>query len=405
MLRLGAVIRFWSGTLVLGIFAWAPQAFATSDAEFQRLLANPDDPALNRQFALSAEARGDLRHALAALERALAADPDNPELFAEYERLRRKLLPAATAVTVQMGLNYASNPREVVNSSPDKESDGIVDGAATVEDERTIAGVRMRSIAYAAGQWNFEINELSTGRVSAASGPVMRLSQDTWLHVAPGMAVAWLDGMQMYTEASAAITVGGVYRGLTQSVTARYGWREGGDNSLDYPDASVFEILGRFVISPSLVKGDYLYMQPSFRLSNPDNDQAGQEQIPTVLGPLTLVTRDLSPFDYTEWGGRVSYLFPIDNRRVYLGFGISVYDRNFDTYTLDSLWLQGGVQIATDEKRRDLFVEPTAHLIFPNLIAPNIDFRADYRFEDNFSNDDSRDFQNHVAGVRVIGRF
>ena len=74
-------------------------------------------------------------------------------------------------------------------------------------------------------------------------------------------------------------------------------------------------------------------------------------------------------------------------------------------YTLDSFWLQGGVQIATDEKRRDLFVEPTAHLIFPNLIAPNIDFRADYRFEDNFSNDDSRDFQNHVAGVRVIGRF
>jgi hypothetical protein len=304
-----------------------------------------------------------------------------------------------------MGLNYASNPREVPNSSPEKESDGIVDGAASIEDERTIAGVRLRSLAYAAGQWDFEINELSTGRVSAASGPVMRLSQDAWLHLAPGVAVAWLDGLQMYTEASAALTVGTVYRGLTQSVTARYGWREGGDNSLEYPDGSVFEILGRFVVSPSVVKGDYFYIQPSFRLSNPDDDRSGQELIQTNVGPLTLVTRDLSPFDYTEWGGRVSYLFPIDNRRVYLGVGISVYDRNFDTNTLDPFWLQGGVQIATDEKRRDLFIEPTAHLIFPNLIAPNVDLRADYRFEDNFSNDDSRDFQNHVAGVRVIGRF
>jgi hypothetical protein len=68
VLRGAAILRVLYGVIV-GI-AWMPQAFAGSDAEFQRLLANPDDPALNRQFALSAEARGDLRHALAALERA-----------------------------------------------------------------------------------------------------------------------------------------------------------------------------------------------------------------------------------------------------------------------------------------------------------------------------------------------
>lgn len=402
------MLRFVLQTLIvtLGIVASVTPASAVSDAEFQRLLANPDDPALNRQFAVSAEARGDLRHALAALERALDADPGNEELFAEYERVRRKLLPAATAVTVQMGLNYSSNPREVQNSSSERESDGIVDGAASIEDERTVAGIRLRSLAYAAGQWNFDIHELSTGRVSAASGPVIRLSQDAWLHLAPGVAVAWLDGQQAYTEASAAVTIGGVYRGLTQSVTARYGWREGGENSLEYPDGSVVEILGRFVVSPSLVTGDYLYMQPSFRLADPTNDRDGQELIePTNSGPFILVNRDLSPFDYIEWGGRVSYLFPIDNRRVYFGIGMSVYDRNFGTSTLNPLWLQGGLQVATDEKRRDLFIEPTAHFIFPNLIAPNVDFRADYRFEENFSNDDSRDFQNHVAGIRVIGRF
>ena len=119
MLRFVAVLRVLIGAFA--VVAWISQASAASDAEFQRLLSNPDDPALNRQFAVSAEARGDLRHALAALERALDADPDNPELLAEYERVRRKLLPAATAVTVQMGLNYSSNPREVPNSSPAKE--------------------------------------------------------------------------------------------------------------------------------------------------------------------------------------------------------------------------------------------------------------------------------------------
>jgi hypothetical protein len=395
--------------LFAGCLSWAATASASSDAEFQRLLASPDDPVLNRQFAVSAEARGELRHALAALERALDADPNNPDIRAEYNRVRLKLLPAATAVTLQMGGTYSSNPRQVNGSSPSKEEDGIVDGAASVEDERTIAGVRIRSLAYAAGQWNFETSELSTGRVAAESGPVVMLSTETWLQVAPGVAIEWLDGMRLYTEASAALTLGTVVGGLTQTVTARLGWRDGGDNELQYANSKTFEVLGRFVASPSLIGGDYVYLQPRFRVSNPNDEGAGEETIfddgPTTIGPLTLVTQDLSPYDYREWGGRISYFFPLADRQVYLGFGISVFQRNFDTSVLDPDWLALGSPIGTDEKRRDLYVEPTAHLIFPNLIGPNIDLRADYRFEDNFSNDDYRDFINHVAGVRVIGRF
>jgi hypothetical protein len=90
---------------------------------------------------------------------------------------------------------------------------------------------------------------------------------------------------------------------------------------------------------------------------------------------------------------------------VYIGAGISVYQRDFDTFVADPDWLALGAHINTDEKRRDLYIEPTAHLIFPNLLAPDVDLRADYRFEFNRSNDDSRDFQDHVAGVRVVGRF
>lgn len=396
-------------SIIRGLFIWALVGFqpvhAASDLEFQRLLAAPDDPVLNRQFARSAEDRGALRHALAALERALDADPNNADLRLEYDRVRRQLLPTATAMTLQSGLSYASNPNQAPSSSPEERSDVVVDAAGTLEDERTIAGVRLRSFAYAAGQWNFELHELSTGRVSALSGPVMQLSDEVWLHVGPGMAMAWLDGQQMYTEATANVTLGGVYRGLTQTVSARYGWRTGGDNSLAYPDGNVVELLGRFVVSPSVLQGDYLYIQPSFRYSNPDDGGAGQELIQTVIGPQTLVTQDLSPYDYTEWGGRVSYFFPLDDQHVYVGVGLSVYDRDFDTAVLDPFWLGGGVQLATGERRQDLYVEPTAHMIFPNLLAPNIDVRADYRFESNDSNDESRDFHNHVAGVRVLGRF
>ncbi len=71
----------------------------------------------------------------------------------------------------------------------------------------------------------------------------------------------------------------------------------------------------------------------------------------------------------------------------------------------DPALLALGAHVSTGEKRSDIYVEPTAHLIFPNLVAPNVDFRADYRLEHNDSNDASRDFNDHVAGIRVVGRY
>ncbi len=393
--------------------AWISSVQAASDIEFQRLLSAPDDPQLNRQYAASAEARGDLRHALAALDRALSVNPNDPDLIAAYDRVRRKLLPTTTLVTFQVGSTYASNPRQLSNGSPDKEDDVIFDGAISVEDEHTVAGMRIRSLAYAAGQWNVETSELSTGKVFAQSGPVVMLSKEAWAHIAPGVGTEWLDANQLYTEATGALTLGTVYEGLTQTVMTRYGVRFGADNSLAYQDSQIFEILGRFVFGSSFTAGDYIYLQPGFRLSDAFDDSVGTQQVTasipgdtTVIGPFALVTQDLSPYSYHEWGGRISYFVPFDKAgSFYLGAGISVYQREFDTYVADPEWLARGVQINTDEKRRDIYIEPTAHLIFPNLVAPNVDLRADYRFELNESNDDSRDFQNHVGGIRLVGRF
>lgn len=382
---------------------WKP-AFAASDAEFQRLLSAPDDPQLNRQFAAAAEERGELRHALAALERALNASPGDRELLAEYARLRNRILPSMTSVTMQVGGSYGSNPRQVHGSSSRKTDDRILDAAVAVEDERTFGGMRIRSLAIATGQWEPEASELSSGQLIIQSGPVFLLSPETWLHVAPGVSVAWLDRQQVYSEASGAATIGTVFRGLTQTVTARYGWREG-NGDVSYSDAQILEILGRFVVTPNLLHGDYVYLEPRYRVSRPDGNEPTSLILPTVLGPATLVSRDVSPSDYEEWGGRISYFFPVAQRRVWLGAGLSVLERQFNSLVLDPEALSAGVQVATDRSRRDVYFEPTAHIIFPDLIAPGVDVRADYRLEDNQSNDDYRDFINHVAGVRIVGRF
>ena len=80
-----------------------------------------------------------------------------------------------------------------------------------------LAGMRIRSLAYAAGQWNVETSDLSTCRCQ--SGPVFTLSGDTWVHMAPGIGTEWLDDSLLYTEASATITLGTVFEGMTQTVT------------------------------------------------------------------------------------------------------------------------------------------------------------------------------------------
>lgn len=314
------------------------------------------------------------------------------------------MMPSLTSVTLQIGGSYSSNPRQVRGGSGRKTNDVVLDTVIAVEDERTLAAMRIRSIAIAAGQWEPEANELSFSQMSLASGPVFLLTQDTWLHIAPGLSIAWLDKKELYAEMSASATVGTVFQGLTQTVTARYGWRDG-NTDVSYSNAELFDVMGRFVVGPNAVGGDYLYFEPRYRHSRPDEREPASITLPTILGPSTLVARDLSPPGYNEWGGRISYFFPVAEGSIYLGVGISVMKREFDSFVLDPVALAAGVQVATDKWRSDIYVEPTAHIILPDLIAQGVDVRADYRLEDNQSNDPYRDFINHVAGVRVVGRF
>ena len=80
-----------------------PVSAQSFDALFAQLLKQPDDPALNKKFARVAEEQGDVRHAFAAMERVVLSSPGDTEAQAEFDRLRKKILPAVTNVTVQAG--------------------------------------------------------------------------------------------------------------------------------------------------------------------------------------------------------------------------------------------------------------------------------------------------------------
>ena len=441
---IGAMVVDVSSSLALG----DPDANAY-EILFSRVLDQPGDAALNKQFARDAEARGDLRHAFAALERVVLSSPGDTEAQAEFDRVRNKLKPAVTLTTVEVGANFVSNPRQLANTnstlsyanillpgeaySVHHGDDATFDGKIYVADERLLGPFRWRSLAFAKGQFQGHDTALNTQTISVESGSVFQLTPDVWLHVAGGGDMVWLNEKKLQDDVMVSATIGGLYKGLTQSVTARYIWRDAhiavgpllddgeyadgaGDN------AQIFDLEGRFVVSPKLTTGDLFYFRPHLQVSQNDAD-------PTITFPWAVPFKDLQrplyPGDFTQLGAALSYYYPLFAGRAFVGAGIEFYQRWYE----ESASSLGEVEICVPDcwntqfvhagNRRDFYFEPTAHLILPNLLAAGIDLRFDYRYEHNSSNasmttirtsdfeivNKPHDFENHVAGVHLVGRF
>jgi len=368
-------------TAALLVLPGESQAQDDVSSVFSRLLNNPNDAALNARYAALVEARGDMRKALGAYERALAVDPGNRDLLRAYKRVKRRLLPAVTSVTVEKGISYDSNPRQLPNTRR-REGDVTFDVSAYLFDERTLRRHRWRTEAYARGQIQGDETDLNAGEVAAWTGPVFDLNPKTRLHFAPGAAVAWLDGRRLYNDGSLRVTLERVRRGTTQSVSALLTYRDAGD-SFNGSDGFIAQLSGRFKFNSKLVKGDTIYVLPRVRYSGP-----------TGSGPGRVFSRPLFPGDFVETGSRFAYFRPIRGGKVFIGAGFATYFRHYDQT----------VAFGTAE-REDVQVEPTAHVIFPNVGGRKFDFRIDYRYEENFSNDNTEDFSNHVVGGRVVKRF
>lgn len=365
----------------VALMTFGVPAMAQPASLFDRILANPDDPTLNMRYAELMLAQGNMRHALAAYERALATDPHNREIRRAYKRVKRLLLPNVTTVTVDTGVTYTSNPRQLP-SSRRRESDVVWDVRLFVFDERTVLNHRWRTEATASTKLQSDVSDLNEGELSVWTGPVLQVGSDARLHLALGGGVAFLDGRYLYGDAIGRVTFEWLRNGLAQTLSTRIAYRET-DSAFRGSDGVIVDLTGQLMALPKLIRGDALYIQPRLRYSGP-----------TGSGPGRVFSRPLFPGDFFEAGNRVSYYFPLHRGKIYLGVGTGVFYRDYEQ----------NVAFATN-KRHDWFIEPTAHMVLPHLLKSDFDLRVDYRFEHNDSNDRLEDFENHVVGVRAVRRF
>ncbi len=399
------ISKLHAGLLAASVLLFLFPAGARSqslDAIYARLLAHPDDYALNMEYGAAAEATPhSLRHAYAAYERAVLANPDDQNAREALRRVRLALLPKVTTVTVSTGASYVSNPREAPKGVTDKAlgiaHDGAGDIGVTITDERNLLDTRWRSgfQLYAQGEiWATNVNLVYA---SAYSGPVFDLDSNWRLHIAPLTGTAWLGGQQLFADYGGLAALSTTYLGSTQSVAVRAVYRDvfgnasaatGDGGARVYSNGTLTDIEGRFQVKPGLVPSDTLYITPLLRFSRPDGPG------PASSDPAAPYDDPLFTANYTQSGLTVSYYRPIAGPSVLFGAGVDYFHR----------WYGQNVAFATSN-RQDDYIEPSAHLIFPSLLAPNLDLRFDYRFEHNLSNDPLERFDNHVVGVHVVGRF
>lgn len=360
-----------------------PAAAQDLDQLFEEVLLRPDDPELNIAFAREAERQGALRHALAAYERVARAHPERAEAQTGYQRLRKLLSPARTAFVAQLGASFRSNVRTNPDPFP-QPTDGTFEGALGVEDQRTISGFRLKSLADAQIRAHVNERDLTQANLFGWTGPVFTLAPATELHVAGGGGGVYLDDGLLYGEASSRITLSTLHDGLEQSLELYVAWREVFEDDDSAGDGVFVSLSAELSSANVLLTDDFVFLKPRLRYSEPVADRDDV----SVFDEPNFAT------DFFDYGLRAAYFSPVIEDVARVGAGIGIYDRIF------------GQNVALGSSdRRDLRIEPTAHLVFPNVVGRSGDVRVDYRFQFNESNDEAEDFTNHVVGARLVWRF
>lgn len=383
----GSARSGWLGAALAACFSillLIPAARADEMANvFGQLLLHPDDPALNIRYAELAMAKGETRKAFAALERVLAADPDNREARRAYAKIKNKLKPKVTEFTLLTGLSWESNPRQLPGGDSRADSDASFETALLLYDERTIASRRWRTLGQASGHLMFDIDDLNDLYLSIATGPVFDITKKTQLHIAPGAATSWLDDDWLYQDGFVRMALERRNKGNAQTVTTTVKYR---DTNSDFSgdDGWVVRVDGRFLKTDRFRQGDAFYFLPRFTYSEPGGN-----------GPGRVFQSALFPGNYIEYGARVLYYTPVLSKKAYLGAGLGLYGRDYDQ----------NVALVANKERSDTMLVPSAHLLLPKFRGSVFDLRMDYRYEHNDSNDPTEDFNNHVISVTTVRKF
>jgi hypothetical protein len=367
-----------TSVLLLASFIYSPaRASNQLDALYSQIMLHPQDTQLNLDFARAAEAAGVLRWALSAYERVTVNDPGNAEGQAGLQRVRRKMQPDYSQVTIELGSAVESNPRYYIGPTR-TEAEGLA--SASLRDERVVNGMRWRTNGAVAGQFYSQSGDLGYGYAGLNSGPVLDLFSGISMVPAIGGAATYYDQHFFYGEGAVTTTFEGASQGAYQALQLKAAYRSYDDF---FPSGNGFyaEARGRLASLNLLGNGSVIIWSPWGLYS----DQAG-----SVISPALT---ELAPGAYSEVGTKLEIYKSITD---WLISGASLmYSARF--YRNDVT--------PTGAKRVDNLFVPGVSLLFPHLLSFQTDLRLDYKYLWNDSNDPTKTFNDHIITATLIYRF
>jgi len=349
---------------------------AKLDALYAQILKRPQDTELNLRFARAAEDAGVLRWALSAYERVTINDPGNAEAQAGLQRIRRKLQPDISRVTLELGSAVETNPRYYVGPKR-TEIEGLA--SAILFDERAIADMRWRTTGAIAGRLYSKSHDLDYAAASLDTGPVLDVFPGWAMVPALGGAAAYYDHHFYYGEGAVSTTFEGATQGAFRSLQLRAAYRSY-DKFFPTSNGYYLQARGRFAFPNLLGPSSVLIASPWLRYS----DISG-----SVISPIA----EIQPGAYVEFGGKLAAYKGVTSWLT-LGAEISAINRR---YRADTVPGTGG-------KRRDTLLIPGATLLFPHIFSYQTDLRIAYNYIHDNSNDSSKDFDDHVVTATLVYR-
>lgn len=371
-------VLFLSAAIAFGASAVPAAADALLDA-YQRVLADPTNTAVNLQYAAMAEADKEYRLALAAYERILTNDPNNAAATAGLQRVRRILQPASTLFTSEFGATYETNPEHVASNANDEL---YPYAKLRVRDERNLFEQRWRSTGNLWGEYHPENGEFSNALAFGDTGPVFDIPGAlTAVHPAIGAAAAYFDNRFAYSEVNLSTTIEGYLDGAYQFGRVRGGYRQYDpaftSNAGFYVGAD-----GQWARNKILNQSDVVSISPWLLWSDIDGSVPDLDR------------NDITPGRYIAGGARFEYDMAVSSGLT-LGAYVSLSDY---LYATDPSGGGGG-------HREDFTVSPGVTVLFTNIFGmAQTDFRINYQYDHNDSNDSKHDYDDHTVSLAIVSR-
>jgi hypothetical protein len=403
---------------IAGLLASAPaQAAEDFDASLaalnRQIMAKPANIEANLAYARRAEEIGQARKALVAYERILMLQPGHEEALAGYARMRWKLQPEWSNVTVEAGVTSDGNAWRVPDlpfSESVRETIGWV--GAQWRDERMLFDHRWRTRARAYHEWHDSREDGNSGFISIESGPIFPISSSWSMYIMPSLVGSWVQTSSSFGDFGLILGIEGYLNGALQTVEARVAWRDYNadlwfrlDRNGNVRDgAFVIDILGRFNTPDVFTAGDVFTVLPRVRWTAGDTIERMTEFGPGYGDPL--------------FGDRITTLDAMLGLEYSFPIATDVTLTPNLTYRYSNIDANYGV---VRQKITDQVLAPGMRLTFSNVFRQGFDIKFDYRYEYtwrdfegaaiNSSNVIFNDFTDrdtlhaHIFGARVAYRY